>query len=461
MPRSKINFDAYKVKAFLDTNIILEGRPLADLPWHDIDADGPIIALMTPTAIKEVDSKKQDGRVGKWARAFNRLIGPVAAGAPPLVIRESGPRVELALSSAVRIPWDQHDELDPDDGDSCIVAEALHARDMNNNGKMIVSHDLKPISFAAHYSIKRLHVSDNWLRQTEPSRADKEVQRLKSQLSEYLAKEPQFEITIEMLDGEPLSVVRIEDLTDAERTDIGGKIVAGHPEQHQDRHPSLMFGIGSYDHSYSDRYKAYRRRIPLFMMDYALRLERVFNQARFRIALVNTGKMQAENLLVEVSVSGGWLHDRYVYASPLGPTAPRPRTGPLHHFPSLDHRLIPPRVGRHEFAFKDAPNWQPSFSVTCEDFRHGADWTFDGIMGIDPRESDTTIAVDVTASNFRGKARMQKAVERNLELVHVSKLVDLNSLRITVPTPINRFVRSSEYDEMIDWRAFALDDSAD
>ena len=124
MTLAEIEYDNYKVKAFLDTNIILEGRPLPELPWEEIDIAGPILALITPTAIREIDSKKQDGRIGKRAREFNRMIASVAAGGPPIVIRESAPRVDLALSRALRIPWDKHDDLDPDDGDSLDLAPA-------------------------------------------------------------------------------------------------------------------------------------------------------------------------------------------------------------------------------------------------------------------------------------------------------------------------------------------------
>lgn len=197
--RAEIKYDSYKVKAFLDTNIILEGRPLAELPWEEIDTDGPILALMTPTAIKEIDSKKQDGRIGKRARAFNRLIAPVAAGGAPIIIRESAPRVELALSRAVRIKWDQHDDLDPGDGDSCIVAEVLHARDMSAHGKLLVSHDIKPIAFASNYDLPTLHVSDSWLRQPEPHPKDREIQKLNQELAQHREKEPAFEIGVELI----------------------------------------------------------------------------------------------------------------------------------------------------------------------------------------------------------------------------------------------------------------------
>ena len=95
----------YPVKVFPDSNIILEGKPIADLPWSEIDSTGPILVLLSPTILDEVDSKKRDGRLAKHARAFNRLIGPIAQSGKPLTIRESGPRVDIALASCDRLPW--------------------------------------------------------------------------------------------------------------------------------------------------------------------------------------------------------------------------------------------------------------------------------------------------------------------------------------------------------------------
>jgi len=119
--------------------------------------------------------------------------------------------------------------------------------------------------------------------------------------------------------------------------------------------------------------------------------------------------------------------------------------------------MIPPRVGRHEFSFKDAPHWRSWFSVVCEDFRHGKDWNYDAIIGIDPRAAETTISVSVTASNLRGKIQKDEQIDRKLETVHVSRLIDLDSLKITVPTPLGEAIQGGDY-EAIDWKAFAIDE---
>lgn len=459
MARTEIRYDDYKVKAFLDTNIILEGRSLSDLPWEEIDADGPILALLTPTAIKEMDARKHDGRVGERARAFNRLIGPVAAGGAPVVIRESGPRVELALAHAVRIPWDQYDDLDPADGDSCIVAEALNAKDMNADGKLLVSNDLKPIIFASHYGLPTRHVSDSWLRQPGLHPKDQENQKLKNQVAEFERNQPEFKIKIELPDGEPVMVTRIADLTAAERECVEERIFAFNPKQDQSYHYSgLMAGFDNSNQSYDERFEAWRRRVPAYVANYEQHIERMFNQTRVKITVYNTGKVQAEHLLVEVRVSSGWIHNLYVPSSPRGPRPPKPPTNDFSAASLI--RNIPrirPLVARHEVSYKDEPERNSAFSVMCEDFRQGQEWTFEGVLGIDPRKPDTKIIVSVTAANFRGNPREVRTVERAESVVQVKEVVDLNSLRLIVDSVITQVIHSKDCKDIIDWEAFRDD----
>lgn len=358
------------------------------------------------------------------------------------------------MAGAARIPWDQHDDLDPADGDSCIVAEVLHAMDMTASGKLIVSHDIKPLAFASNYDVATLHVSDNWLRQPQPGPADRENQRLKQRLAQYEATEPAFEIGIELIDEEPVSVVHIENLSDAERADIQRKIHELNPPAHQGRGAyGLMPGLNTFDPSYDDRFEAYRKRIPAFLASYEQNLENLFNQARFTIKVQNAGKVQAENLLVEVSVSNGWVHDRYAFVSPKGPRAPQVRNFPEFLTPNIQPVGLT-RVGRHEIEFKEEPDCGPSFAVTCEDFRHGQQWAFEGIVGMDARIGEMTmIAVSATASNLRGSAEQSRAIDRKVEVVHVSKLVDLNTLKIKASLPMQQLIDSGDYRHAIDWDA--------
>lgn len=451
MPRAEIRYDEFKVKAFLDTNIVLECLPLSELPWDEVDPEGPIIVLVTPTAMREIDSKKHDGRVGRRAREFNRLISVVAAGGPPKVIRESGPRVELALARAQRIPWNQYDDLDPEDGDSCIVAEVLHAKDMDGAGKLIISHDIKPIAMASAYDLETLHVPDAWLRPSEPSPADRENQKLKQQLSAFHASQPEFEVSIELPEGEPVRIVSLEDLSSEEREEIHRTIRDLNPPARQSRDPFGLTSLGSTDYSYDERFDAYRHRVAEFMPDYSRHLERLFNQTRLTVKVSNVGRVQADNLLMEVSISSGWLHNKFAFVSAQGPTPPSLRTGLFMPTPYLNN-IVPPRVGRHQFEFKERPDCGRGFSVTCEDFRRS--WDFVGVAGFDPRADDTpTITVSLTASNFRGTARFEHPIVTIRERYHVSQVVDLTSLRPIIPIPMRKWVEDRDFD-FLDLRAF-------
>jgi hypothetical protein len=131
---------------------------------------------------------------------------------------------------------------------------------MSPDGKLIVSHDIKPIAFASSYEIQTLHVPDSWLRPSEPTPSDRENQKLKQQLAEFKANQPEFEIAIELPEGEPASLFRIEDLTEVERAAILRRIHQLNPRVQQDSDGyGVMSSIGRYDHSYGERFKAYRR----------------------------------------------------------------------------------------------------------------------------------------------------------------------------------------------------------
>lgn len=191
------------------------------------------------------------------------------------------------------------------------------------------------------------------------------------------------------------------------------------------------------------------------MENYAQRLERLFNQARFRLKVSNISKVHAENLLVEVSISNGWLHDRFVYVSPEGPVKPSPRDELFFSTHNLQS-MMPQHVGRHEFEYKETPSYGLSFSVMCEDFRHRQEYVFEGVVSMDARAAETAeISVAVTASNFRGTTEGTKVIERMVQACHVSKLIDLNTLKVTAPVPMQELLDNGDY-EAIDWKA--LDD---
>lgn len=457
MPSINVEYDAFKIKAFIDANIVLEGRDLKDLPWQEIDSEGPIIVLITPTAIKEIDSKKHDGRIGRHARECNRIIASVLESGTPFVIREAAPRVELALAYSVRIPWVDYDILDPNEGDACIVAEALNAVGMSDDGKVLVSQDIKPLAFAKNFGLNTKHVSETWLRPKEPSPSEKEIQRLKSKLTMYETKEPSVSVKIDIIDNEPIQTFRIRPLTSIERSSIETKIIRNNPRKTQSIQHPIPSAFPVYDHEYDREFDNYVKKIPIYVKDYENRMARLFNQARYKVSVLNDGTVPAENLLIELSVSSGWFNDRFVWESPNGPRAPSPRNNRLQSYISgIRAPIFPKPTGRHDFAFRVKPNCSAKVSATCEDFRQNQIWTLEGIIGIDSYYPETIITVSLTASNLIGTQVISRVVLRENKDVHISEVIDQNQLKTLIPVPFQRNLQDRNFHNLIDWDAFAV-----
>ena len=51
-------YAGYAATIFLDANIVLEGKPFAELPWSEIHSEGPILVLFLPQVLREIDDKK-------------------------------------------------------------------------------------------------------------------------------------------------------------------------------------------------------------------------------------------------------------------------------------------------------------------------------------------------------------------------------------------------------------------
>lgn len=135
-----INWQQYPVVAFIDSNIALECSALGGLPWKEISATGPILVLVVPTVMQEVDSKKNHARLADHARRFNRTLRPLLEGKATVLVRESpAPRVEIALADCTRVDWEQYPELDRDEPDARVVAQALSAQGPSPESRVVVS----------------------------------------------------------------------------------------------------------------------------------------------------------------------------------------------------------------------------------------------------------------------------------------------------------------------------------
>ena len=428
------NFPNYLFKVFLDTNVILEGLALQSQPWEEIDSNGPILVVLTPTLLSEVDSKKKDGRLAPKAREFNRLVAPLAINNEPISLRESEPRVDMVIGVCNRIDWATYDDLDRSEGDDRIIAETLNMRGMPHNQKLVVSQDINPLIKAGRHDLRTKHLSDRWLPKPETSAKDKEIERLKRELESHRKSEPEFLVEFEA--ATTAKTYRIKELEGDQLALLERSIIARHPKPSQSRDP---FGLAAsalsamqYDDSLNHRYGKYTQKVvPEFCRQYQQLLEVFYGQVPFAFSIRNTGNVRADHLSVRLKVMGGWINSRPIAVSTAGPNAPLIRNPMLHRVDNLSNFRVPDvrrlPVGRHEIEVSEVRR-TTLLSAECEDFHSGQQWTFRGSLWLDPHyERAPTVVVEATAANFHGTHRKILKIDRTVEARAASELVNFET----------------------------------
>jgi len=461
--QTSFDHSEYNTVLFMDSMVALETKPLPKLPWAEIDQTGPILILVVPQVNKEIDQKKRDGRVGKRAREFNRLIAPAAESGHPSPITEGPPTAYIAIARTSRIDWDRFDDLDPDEQDARVVAQILHTRDVPNERKLLLSYDTNPIAMASRHGLRCQRLPDSWLLEPEPSPHEKDVVRLKARVKELEASEPELDLHLESDVEAPIEIFRVRQLMIEQRKTLESRVIQRNPKITQ-KISSSEFGSHGYDHNYDYMYRSYREKaVPNYAMSVHRSLEILYGQIPFILKLSNNGSLQAENLILTLKATGGTLYDRFILYPVFGVAAPRPQPyrPPFPSFDPIDFRA--PAVGRHEIVFAVGPDRGAQIEVHCADFRHGRCWTFEGIATIDSHaESPFVLEATATAANMRG------AISKKYELAYVSKevavadLVDLDNGTRKVPFPMAEqfstaletrnydWIERADFDSMVD-----------
>ncbi len=436
-----INWQLYPVVAFIDSNIALECSALGGLPWKEISATGPILVLVVPTVMQEVDSKKNHARLADHARRFNRTLRPLIEGQSTVLVRAlPAPRVEIALADCTRVDWEQYPELDQDEPDARVMAEAMSARGPSPESRVLVSQDIRPLHLAKLHGLNVHHVSESWLRPKEVSEAEKRAANLQRQLDAMKDREPQ--LSLHLSTSQPsVDVHRIKVLSPDERRAIQETIIRLSPMPEQE-HSGLSSFMGDYDYTLGERYKKWERNtVPHFVRDYERKIELNYGQIEIRFRIENTGKVPAESLLIRLTATGGWFNERYVLASPSGPSAPRPKRRPLIdiHMQRTLHDSFRSMVqpGKHEFVVLDEPKRSLEVRITCADFRHGLAYEYPVIGWADPHADEFRIDAVVSAANLYGEVKTCIVVPRNLKDSSVAYLIDMSTLRFKQPKAIS------------------------
>lgn len=446
---SPFDHNQYSAILFIDSMVALEAKPLERLPWKNIASEGAILLLVVPQVSKEIDKRKRDGRLGARARAFNRLIAPAALSGKPHRILLGPPAVDIAMARIGKVDWDQLDDLDPDEGDACVVAQILHARDMPDNRKVLFSQDINPIAMASRHALGCSQLPENWLLEPEPSPQDKEIAKLKERVRQLEASEPKFTFDLSFGVPDPFETSRVRPLTEKERDVAQASILSRSPRLEQ---KLQSFASGGYDTEYVRLYEKFVGSIPDYTATVHNMLEVEYGQIPFCFSLSNVGELQASHLIVSLTVATGKLHDRFTAYPVHGPVAPKP--DPYRMRPYFEPaRFYPkPPPGRHQFVHAFKPCRASRIEVHCADFRQGETWTFEGVAIVDPHAaSPFCISARITASNLRGDLRKDFKLITNPVDVSVGDLIDFDNKKRSKPFPMQALFDDARKATNFDW----------
>lgn len=248
----------YSTIIFIDSMVALECKPLEKLPWSDLDNKGRILVMVVPQVNTEIDKRKRDGRLGKRAREFNRIIAPAAESGIPEVIIEGSPQVSICIARCSRIDWNALDDLDPQEGDHKVVAQILHAVGIPNERKTLLSEDTNPIFLASSHGLSCRKLPKGWLLDPEPHPKDKDVTRLTQRVRELEDNEPKMDVSLSFGVESPFNAYRVTPLDDDEKRALTNQLVSRSPRQEQARN-AFNIGLPNYDDQYSGKHAKYIR----------------------------------------------------------------------------------------------------------------------------------------------------------------------------------------------------------
>ena len=417
----------YKKIVFIDSNVALQCLDLTQLPWKEIDLDGPLLVLVVPTVLKEVDSKKNDARLSKHARRFNGHLRPLLMDQEYLVIKKDSPVVHLKTAICGVIDWGALPGLDRVEPDHKIIAESLNVVGYEGIDRIFVSQDILPLSLAKHHNLSIRHVGENWLRQKEMSEAEKKFLELQREAEKAKSNQPEIKVECVVVD-ELVHVIKIDDLEVDERDQIINSIVERNPPVRQKKND--MLGGFNFDSRYEEKYFNWVDEVPQFVNNLERCLNININQARVKFVISNVGKVRADVLDINLKISGGAISEKFTVLPVSYKFPPVPDPYPFHVMPQYHGLFAKPSPvvkGIFDVSFEEAPSLDEFARIECTDFRQGRTAEVDAVLWFDPSDhDDLVISVSVTARNMAGVSEFDINLCKAVRVMRYSDFYDEN-----------------------------------
>lgn len=398
----------YNHVVVIDTQVILEAKPLDQLPWGNL-FPGTVLLLLVRQVQTEIDAKKNDGRLGKRARAFNRLVDSFIETRVPAPVLAS-PRIDVATVASHRIDWDALDDLDRNDPDDRIVAQALNAIVDDLSRLVLLSHDMRPRDAASSHGLRTRKLPETWLRDPEPSPDQRRISDLEGKVRLLSVDQPQLSVRLEVLTPEPWRYLEAAEATIEQTRAMIVRELASIPSQPWCGPPDFQNG-GTYDHTHAERLEAWaaviREDIPLMHRG----LTKMFAQHRVLVTISNDGSVSAEGLSLEIRSGNTLLHSVPYGVLTSGPPAPCPSAF-SGIFSGFNRYGLLPRQRKPFRFYWDERGPGDHLMLSCASFRqgrsHNLEISIELLAGSMPKAQIEAI---VTASNMKGDERRSLLVD--------------------------------------------------
>jgi len=330
---------------FLDTNIFLQCRPLAELPWGDLAVGDDLLLLIPRPVQEEIDDLKQDGnrrRADRARKASSFLRKLILSSDNTITLREHSPKVQISFSPPIPVGRATSPFLDMSRSDDRILAELLaYAQGHPAGPAALLTHDTNPLLTAKRLDLVFLVIPDEWLLPPEQDERDKRISELERRLTQYERLVPIIDISVTDGDGRTISSAQ---LTIRIHPDLSSEQIEGLLAMARKRHPiatdfgedtpahpptalgtlassDILARYEGYEWKYQapskeaiakykeTEYPAWGAELVSLFQKLAARLEFPTRQATFAFIVDNKGSVPAENIAVEFETRGGILFE--------------------------------------------------------------------------------------------------------------------------------------------------------
>ena len=195
---------------FIDTNLLIQCRPLEQLDWSPWDAFEVVRLVVSSPILREIDYRKNKGndRVGNRARDTSAMFREMRNEGYK-VVRASGPRLILSVEPQHTYSKELEDRLNYQERDDQLVGTVYEfARRHQGSDVRLLTHDTTPLFTAQGLDLTADLIPDDWLLPPEHTEIEKELVILRAENERPKKAEPSF--TIRCMDQSRTDVERYQ-----------------------------------------------------------------------------------------------------------------------------------------------------------------------------------------------------------------------------------------------------------